>query len=180
MKLIVGIGNPGKKYERTRHNVGFMVLDALHNALKENSINDWELSKKFNAQIAGCVIKGNKVVLAKPMTFMNRSGESVQLTAHYYQLSAHDIIVVHDDKDIVLGKVKIQNDKNDAGHNGVKSIIDHIGTKNIIRVRIGVASENEKNMKDTAKFVLNKFGILERKKIGGVIDKTVREIISLL
>jgi len=180
MKLIVGLGNPGKKYERTRHNVGFMVLDTLHEELVRYGINDWELSKKFNAQICGCTINGQKIVLAKPMTFMNHSGEAVQLIMHYYKMAPEDLLVVHDDKDIVLGKIKIQEDKNDAGHNGIKSIIEHIGTKSFTRVRIGIASGNKHKTEDTATFVLSKFGILQRKKVEEVINHVTQKIATLL
>jgi len=180
MKLIIGLGNPGKKYEKTRHNVGFIILDVLHEKLKEENISSWELSKKFNAQISGCSFNGEKIILAKPMTFMNDSGMSAQLIANFYKLTPKDIIVIHDDKDLKLEEIKIQTDKNDAGHNGVKSIIQHIGSKNFTRVRIGVASENEKKMSDTAKFVLSKFGMFEKKKLEEVIEKTVEEIIKMI
>ncbi len=180
MKLIIGLGNPGKKYERTRHNVGFMVLDALHKNLLNNDIGDWQLSKKFNAEISGCQIGGDKIILAKPMTFMNNSGESIGLIAHYYKIAPRDIILVHDDKDILLGNVKVQSDRGHAGHNGVRSAIEHIGTQKFDRVRIGIASENEKKMQDIPKFVLNKFGILEKKKLDKAIQRSVTEINKII
>jgi len=180
MKLVVGLGNPGKQYQKTRHNVGFVMLDALHTALTEYNVNTWELSKKFNAQIAGCTMHGDKVILAKPMTFMNASGEAIQLIAHFYQLSHDDIIVVHDDKDIKLGEIKVQKDRGDAGHNGIKSIIEHIGGKGFMRVRVGIAPEDPAKIKDTAEFVLKKFGIFEKKKLEEVIQKTVEEIRTLI
>lgn len=180
MKLIVGLGNPGKIYAKTRHNAGFMVLDKLREGLKENNISNWELSKKFNAEICGCAINGNKIVLAKPMTFMNASGQAVQLIAHFYKLTVPDLIVVHDDKDIKLGELKIQTDKSSAGHNGVQSIMDHIGTQNFTRVRVGIAPENPKKMSDTAKFVLNKFGLFERKKVEAALDLAAEEILKII
>lgn len=176
MKLIVGLGNPGKKYSHTRHNIGFMVLDALREALAEYNINDWQLSKKFNAEICGCTINKEKIIIAKPMTFMNASGQAVQLIAHYYKIAPKDIIVVHDDKDLLLGKVKVQTDRGAAGHQGVKSIMDHIGTKKFTRVRVGIAIENERKMKDVPKFVLSRFGILEKKKVEEVIGEAIQEI----
>lgn len=176
MKLIIGLGNPGKQYEKTRHNIGFMVLDAVREELKEYNIGKWELSKKFNAEICGTTIHGEKVILAKPMTFMNDSGVAVQLISHYYQMTNRDIIVVHDDKDIMLGEIKIQSNRSDAGHNGVKSIISHIGTQDFTRIRIGVKSENENRMKDTAKFVLSKFGFFEKKKVQEMIGAAMVEI----
>lgn len=180
MKLIVGLGNPGKKYEKTRHNVGFIVLDTLHEELNKYSISNWELSKKFNAMVSGCTLKNEKVILIKPMTFMNYSGQSVQLVAHYYKIPPADIIVAHDDKDINLGEIKVQKDRGHAGHNGIKSIIDSIGSKDFTRVRIGIASSNEKKMKDIAKFVLKKFSIFERKTLEEVTEKSTEEILKLI
>ncbi|MBI4427110.1 MAG: aminoacyl-tRNA hydrolase [Candidatus Magasanikbacteria bacterium] len=180
MKLIVGLGNPGKTYAKTRHNAGFMVLDKLREELKENNISGWELSKKFNAEVCGCAINGNKIVLAKPMTFMNDSGQAVQLIARFYKLTPADLIVVHDDKDIKLGEIKIQTNRSSAGHNGAQSIIDQIGTQNFTRVRVGIAPENPKKMSDTAKFVLKKFGLFEKKKVDEAIKQTVREILNLI
>ncbi len=180
MKLIIGLGNPGKTYEKTRHNVGFMVLDKLREDLQEYNIGNWELSKKFNAEICGCNIKGEKIILAKPMTFMNESGQSVQLIAHFYKINARDIVIVHDEKDLGLGDIRTQEGKSSAGHNGVQSIIDHVGTQKFTRVRIGVASENERRMRDTAKFVLSKFGLFEKKKVEEVINRSVEGIIKLI
>ena len=180
MKLIVGLGNPGKKYEKTRHNVGFLMLDQLHENLSNHGINDWELSKKFNALISGCVINNEKVILVKPMTFMNKSGEAVQNIGHFYKMHQKNIIIVHDDKDIPLGEIKIQENRGAAGHNGIKSIIEHIGTQDFWRVRIGIASENKKKMSDTIKFVLGKFGILEKKKLQNSIDEAIEKIIEII
>jgi len=180
MKLIVGLGNPGKKYNKTRHNVGFMILDNLFNNVAEaKGLNSWELSKKFNAEIVGFTENNEKIILAKPMTFMNLSGQAVQLLAHYYKIPPKDIIVIHDDKDLPLGEIKIQINRGHAGHNGVKSIINSIGTENFYRVRVGIASQNEKKMQNTPKFVLGKFGILEKSKLSKVIDESIYEIRKL-
>lgn len=178
MKLIVGLGNPGKQYEKTRHNVGFMILDALHDALGQYDISGWELSKKFNAYIAGCTRKSRKLLLLKPTTFMNDSGHAVQLVAQYYKIPVSDIIVIHDDKDIALGETKVQIDRGHAGHNGIKSIIQCIGSQQFTRYRIGVASKNEKKMQDTSKFVLGKFALRERSTLKNVIDETVASILE--
>lgn len=180
MKLIVGLGNPGKKYERTRHNVGFLIVEALATALAPEGISKWELSKKFNAEICGATLKGKKIILAKPQTFMNESGVSVGLIGHFYKIPPADLIVVNDDKDLKLGDVRVQSDRSHAGHNGVRSIIEHLGTQNFVRVRVGVASENPKKMEDTSKFVLGKFGLFERSKVKEVIEKSVQEILKLL
>ncbi len=181
MKLIVGLGNPGKQYEKTRHNIGFMIVDALAKTWKEPyNISKWELSKKFNAEVCGTTVNGEQVLLVKPMTFMNDSGITVQLIAHFYKLTHRDIVVVHDEKDLPLGTIKVQTDRGDAGHNGIKSIITHIGTKDFTRVRVGVASENPKKMKDTVKFVLGRFGIFERKKVEQVVKQAMQEIEKLI
>lgn len=180
MKLIVGLGNPGKEYEKTRHNIGFMVVDAFHKTLSSHDISGWELSKKFNAQIAGCVYQKEKILLAKPMTFMNESGQSVGLIAHYYHILPKDIIVVHDEKDIPLGEIKIQENRGDAGHNGVKSITQHLGSKAYTRIRIGVAAKNKRKMKDTAAFVLGRFGLLERPVVDTVMKESIIHIEKLI
>ena len=178
MKLIVGLGNPGKEYERTRHNVGFFVLDALREKLKQEGVNQWELSKKFNALVAGCTINNDKIILAKPMTFMNDSGVSVQLLMHFYKITPTDLIVVHDDKDIALGTFKIQTDRGAAGHNGVTSIIERIGSQNFTRIRIGIAPSNPKKMAEVDKFVLGRFGLFEKNTVGAVMEKVVEEILK--
>lgn len=180
MKLIVGLGNPGKKYEKTRHNVGFMVLDRLHELLQQEGISSWELSKKFNAEIAGLTKQSKKIILAKPMTYMNHSGESVGLLAHYYKIVPEDIVVVHDDKDLPLGTIKVHTNRGDGGHNGIKSIVAHIGTKEFGRIRVGVASANERKMADTAKFVLGKFGLLEKKRVEEIVHESAEHILKQL
>jgi PTH1 family peptidyl-tRNA hydrolase len=176
MKMIVGLGNPGKKYLKTRHNIGFMVLDALHDSLSAYNVTPWELSKKFNAMIAGATVRAEKIILVKPMTFMNASGESVQLVGHYYKLTASDMIVVHDDKDIPLGEIKEQQNRSSAGHNGVKSIIEHVGTQDFTRLRIGIASDNPKKMSDIPTFVLKNFGLFERSLVDSVIVSAVKRL----
>lgn len=180
MKLIIGLGNPGKKYEKTRHNIGFLVLDELHEQLEKYTVNEWTLSKKFNALVSGCTMGSEKVILAKPMTYMNASGQAVQLLGHFYKATLDDLIVVHDDKDLPLGEIRIQRDRGSAGHNGIKSIIDCLKSQNFVRVRIGIAAENEKKMTDVPKFVLGKFGLTERGKVKEIIRQSVEEIRKLI
>ncbi len=178
MKLIVGLGNPGKQYTHTRHNAGFMALDRLHRQLKKQGANDWELSHKFNAFISGYSFNGEKIIFAKPVTFMNKSGESVALIAHFYKMTPADIIVVHDDKDIPLGEIKTQEDRGHAGHNGVRSIMEHLGTKTFTRVRLGIA--DPKKMKDVGDFVLKKFGVFEKKKVDTMLDECTQILLSFI
>lgn len=177
MKLIVGLGNPGKRYEKTRHNIGFIVLDALQ---KKWGTPDWSLSSKFNAEVTSYAPTKEKIYLLKPMTFMNESGQSVEMMAEYYKINPSDIIVVHDDKDIPLGEIKTQRDRGHAGHNGIRSIIDRMGTKDFHRVRIGVANPKKQEHMDTADFVLGKFGLLERSDVSQTINKSVVLIENML
>ena len=171
MKIIVGLGNTGDKYNNTRHNVGFMVLDKF---ARENNLS-WKLHKKFKAELAEC----SGALLVKPQTYMNLSGESVRSILHFYKILNDDLpeslVVIHDDMDIDFGKYKIALDSRSAGHNGVQSIIDHLGTKNFQRIRIGIRTE-EKEKIPTEKFVLQKFS----KEELGKIDKLNEEIIKKL
>ncbi len=180
MKLIIGLGNPGRQYARTRHNVGFMVLDALKKKLEPGSKEIWKLSKKFNAEIYETSLNGEKIILAKPMTYMNHSGQSVWLITNFYNIGIDDIVVAHDDKDLKLGEIKVQSDRGHAGHNGIRSIINHLGTKDFTRIRIGIASNNEKKMENTSRFVLGKFGLLEKRELNKILEQSVDEINKLL
>ncbi|MBT3419034.1 MAG: aminoacyl-tRNA hydrolase [Candidatus Magasanikbacteria bacterium] len=181
MKLIVGLGNPGTKYVRTRHNIGFMALDRLcEEWSKTNTLSSWSLSRKFNAETCGGTINGVKVLLLKPTTYMNASGQAVQLAAHFYKIPPRDIIVVHDDKDILLGTLKVQFERGHGGHNGIRSIIDHLHSKSFHRIRLGIASTNPRKMQNTASFVLRPFGLLERKHVRLLIEKAEEEITRLI
>lgn len=177
MKMIVGLGNPGKKYHRTRHNIGFMVLDFLHDSIAERTgIPAWKVSPKFNAEIADYKVKGESVLLLKPLTFMNDSGHSVQLAAQFYKIAPADILVVHDEKDLPLGEIKLQTSRGHAGHNGVRSIIECLGTKDFMRLRLGVANDQLAAGMDTAVFVLNKFGVRERGALNTLTENAVQHI----
>lgn len=133
MKIIVGLGNPGSEYAKTRHNVGFMLIDALAEHL---NISLWK--DKFNAQIAEGRIGIEKVILVKPQTYMNNSGEAVGPLMRWYKLEPEDIIVAHDDLDIPAGAVRIRKKGSSGGHNGIKSLIAHMGSENFTRVRLGI------------------------------------------
>lgn len=180
MKLVVGLGNPGKKYEKTRHNAGFVVLDAVQKQLaKIDQMSAWKLDKSFNAMIAEGHVSGNKVIMAKPLTFMNRSGDAVSLIKQYYKIDNRDILVVHDDKDIELGEVKYQWNRGHAGQNGIRSIIQMIGTKEFYRLRVGVKTPLL-DKKDTATFVLGKFGFTDKLKLRDVMRQSIDEIVGWL
>lgn len=173
MKLIVGLGNPGKEYEKTRHNAGFLLVDMIQHT---HECSPWKLSKKFNAEISEGTIGGAKVILAKPMTFMNNSGQSVGLLLQYYSLSPSDLLVILDDKDITLGTHKVQSGRGHAGHNGMKSIMETCGTKDITRIRIGIAPEEGKAIEDTSAFVLGTFGMFEKRTLKAVGERIYSDI----
>lgn len=146
--LIVGLGNPGKKYVDTRHNVGFEMLDVLAMA------NNFKVSKiKFKALIGEGKIGGENVILAKPQTYMNLSGESVREIATYYKIPAHKIIVIYDDISLSVGRIRIRPRGSAGGHNGMKNIIYHLKTDEFTRVRIGVGEPDQ----DIIEYVLGKF-----------------------
>ena len=134
IKLVVGLGNPGQQYEKTRHNAGFLFLDSL---AAERSCA-WSNKSEFQGLVAECAIAREKVLLLKPQTFMNRSGQSVGKIARYYKLAPEEILVVHDELDFELGVVKLKKDGGHAGHNGLRDIIAHLGAKDFYRLRIGI------------------------------------------
>jgi len=176
MRIIIGLGNPGEKYKLTRHNVGFMVVDAI---AKELDLN-WSFNKKFNVEIC----KSNDLILLKPQTYMNNSGQAVSAVLSYYKILpkklkfllqknsdlSEVVCVIHDDIDIEFGKYKESINSGSAGHNGVQSIIDYLKTKNFKRIRIGIKTEDMKKI-PTEKFVLQKFNKDEIKIVNEIIDK---------
>lgn len=170
MKLVVGLGNPGKKYENNRHNAGFVIIEKLKECFE---FPDFEFFKKFEAEISEGNINGEKIILVKPQTFMNNSGESVQKITGFYKLSPENIIVIHDDLDIDFGIAKISNDSGAAGHNGVQDIIDKLGTKNFKRIRIGIEGEEKRKSRKIPGdvFVLQDFSEEELKAIEKLAKK---------
>ena len=134
IKLIVGLGNPGQQYEKTRHNAGFLFLERLISDYNSS----WAKEAKFQGWITNCLISSQKIVLLKPDTFMNRSGQSVGKIARYYKLAVDEILVVHDELDFVAGMVKLKKGGGHAGHNGLRDIIAHLGSKNFYRLRVGI------------------------------------------
>ena len=172
MILIIGLGNPGKRYEKTRHNIGFQVVDE---SARKNNFSDFKLLKKFNAKISKGMLNGQKIILAKPQAFMNNSGKAVKNLTIHYSLPTINLIVVHDDIDLPLGKIRIVKSRGGAGHKGVQSIINELGTKNFVRFRIGIKPKTYPPLKSKAldRFVLKKFTKDEEKIVKGVIKKTV-------
>ena len=162
MKLIVGLGNPDKQYDNTRHNVGFMLLDYVFGSDK------FSLNKKMNAMEYITNINGERVVVIKPTTYMNLSGDSVSKYINYYKLTDNDIIVVQDDLDMPLGRNKMIINHGDGGHNGIKDIVLKIGSKNFLRLKIGIGKSE---LIDTKDYVLGKFNSKDRELLDGVFFK---------
>lgn len=133
MKLIVGLGNPGKEYENTRHNVGFMVMDRLSDVFNV-SIS----TSKFKGEYVKFKYHGEDIIFLKPMTYMNLSGESVIQVLHYFKMSADDLLVIYDDLDMPTGKLRLRESGSAGGHNGVKSIIAQLKTQSFKRIRVGI------------------------------------------
>lgn len=171
MKIIMGLGNPGEQYENTRHNTGFNFITKLKEAW---NFPDFEINKKFNAEIS----KKDEIILAKPQTFMNLSGEAVQKMLEFYKLAPSDIIVIHDDLDIELGKYKIATDSSSAGHNGVQNIIDKLGTQTFKRIRIGIGIKKDGQVciSDPHNYVLQKFTEEEKEKVDGLFEEIKKEL----
>lgn len=141
MKLVVGLGNPGKQYENTRHNAGFIVLDEI---VKIFSFSEFQFNKKFNAEIIEGIFNGEKIILAKPQSFMNLSGQSIQSIMKFFKIPIENLRVIHDDLDIELGNFKISTDSSSAGHNGAASIFETFGTQKIARIRVGIEGAEKK------------------------------------
>ena len=139
VKLIVGLGNPGEKYIETKHNVGFMLVDKICKDLDLKFTAD----KIFQADIATTFINGEKVYFVKPTTFMNESGKAVQALLAYYGLDIEDLLVIYDDLDLEVGKIRLRSKGSAGGHNGIKSIIKHIGSQEFKRIKIGIGRPKE-------------------------------------
>lgn len=166
--LIVGLGNPGDKYASTPHSVGFEAVDAVAREIGAT----WENKRAFESLIAKGEFAGRKVILAKPQTFMNLSGEAVKPLLKYHNLSAADLIVVQDDIDLPLGRIRIRKTGSCGGHNGVRNIIDQLGTSDFVRLKIGVGKEKG----NVIGHVLGKFDPESRK----LMDLVVADMVQVL
>lgn len=150
--MFIGLGNPGKEYDGTRHNIGFEVLDAF---AKANNFPDWTSKKDLKCHWTSQMMADTRIVLVKPQTFMNLSGEAAQAAASFYKIPSSQVIAVYDELDIDFGQIRLRTGGSAAGHNGVKSLIKHLG-EDFGRVRIGIGPKTHEQM-DSADFVLQKF-----------------------
>lgn len=163
MKLIVGLGNPGKEYEKTRHNAGFMVIDEIAKHL--NITID---SKKNKALIGQTRIGNESVLLMKPQTYMNLSGEAVRDIVSYYHIDTKDIIIIYDDLDLPVGSIRLRSKGSSGGQNGVKNIIQHLHTQEIPRIRIGIGKDSRI---PTVDYVLGKFHKEDQENLRSALEK---------
>jgi peptidyl-tRNA hydrolase, PTH1 family len=160
MILVVGLGNPGKSYEDTRHNVGFAVVDALARAAGADAWRD-----KFSGFVARGRLGSTDLALLKPQTFMNLSGQSVQPAAAFFKVPAASVLVVHDELDLPFGELRLKQGGGHAGHNGLRSIIERLGTADFGRLRVGIGRPPPGYRGDVASYVLSRFDAVERAQI---------------
>ncbi|PLT30870.1 aminoacyl-tRNA hydrolase [Peribacillus deserti] len=163
MKVIIGLGNPGKQFDGTRHNIGFDVIDALS--------DKWNIpldQAKHKGLLGTGMVNGEKVLLLKPLTYMNLSGESISAVLNFYKLSHEDIVVIYDDLDLPPGKLRLRQKGSAGGHNGIKSTIAHLGTQEFNRIRVGVGRPTDK--RSVPDFVLSRFTKDEQELMSKVVD----------
>lgn len=167
MYLIIGLGNPGKEYDHTRHNAGFDAIDLIADKYNINVT-----TKKFQALIGDGIIENKRVMLVKPQTFMNLSGNSIREIINFYHLSNEDILVIYDDISLNVGDIRLRNKGSAGGHNGIKSIISNIGSETFDRIKIGVGEKREKQ--DLADHVLSKMSKIDREEF----EETLKKVLS--
>lgn len=179
MKLIVGLGNPGDQYKNTRHNLGFEVADHLIHKL---SLESFVFEKKFKSEIS----RNENLIIIKPQTFMNNSGQAVSLVANYYKIKPEEIIVIQDELDVLLGKIKVRLGGGFGGHHGVESVMNGLGTDKFVRVRLGIGTtagflgEHQRKAFNAEHFVMEQFAPQENSKVKAMIKHGIEAIEILL
>ena len=172
MQLIVGLGNPGEKYQYTRHNIGYMAIDNIVSAQQ-----DYKIKKKFNSIIYETIIDKNRTILIKPETYMNNSGDAVSQIANFYKIDSKNILVLHDELDIPFGKIRIKSGGGNAGHNGLKSISNKIDN-NYTRVRLGIGHPGNKERVNG--HVMGNFTGSEKEKLNQILNYLTNNIYEIL
>jgi PTH1 family peptidyl-tRNA hydrolase len=173
MKLIIGLGNPGYKYSKTRHNIGFRIIDEIANQRK------FRVKKQEKEALTGSFhLQGDKVILAKPQTYMNNSGLPVRKLIDWYNIDVQDILIIYDDLDLKVGQMRIKRVGGHGGHNGMKSIFKHMNTNQIPRIRIGIGRPPE--YMTVSDYVLGKFTKTEKKEIKKVVTKASKAVETIL
>tara|TARA_B100000575_G_C23140388_1_gene663486 strand:+ start:399 stop:1010 length:612 start_codon:yes stop_codon:yes gene_type:complete len=172
MQLIVGLGNPGKKYQYTRHNIGYMAIENIISAQE-----DYKIKNKFNSVIYEAVLDKNRIILVKPETYMNNSGDAVSQIANFYKIDSKDIFVLHDELDIPFGKIRIKSGGGNAGHNGLKSISNKIDNS-YVRVRLGIGHPGKKEK--VSGHVMGNFTGSEKDKLNQILNYLTNNINEIL
>ena len=172
MQLIVGLGNPGEKYQYTRHNIGYMAIDNIVAAQQ-----DYKIKKKFNSIIYETILDKNRIILIKPETYMNNSGDAVFQIANFYKIDSKNILVLHDELDIPFGKIRIKSGGGNAGHNGLKSISNKIDN-NYTRVRLGIGHPGHKERVNG--HVMGNFTGSEKEKLNQILNYLTNNIYEIL
>ncbi len=174
VQLIVGLGNPGSKYEQTRHNVGFVFVDQL----ARSKGGQFRLENKFHGEVCKLSIAGDDVWLLKPNTFMNLSGKSAAALARFYKIAPESVLVVHDELDIPPGQLRLKQGGGHGGHNGLRDIISQFGSRDFYRLRIGIGHPGES--RDVSNYVLNKASREDANQIEAAVDDALRELPKML
>ncbi|HSD98740.1 MAG TPA: aminoacyl-tRNA hydrolase [Patescibacteria group bacterium] len=188
MKLLIGLGNPGEKYETTRHNIGFMALDQFLKDFESTKNTVWQSSDTFKSDIAEIIWQhkketsgkvphgGEKVILVKPKTYMNDSGLAVSLVKNFYKVEPEDIWVLHDDVDFPIGSMKIRFGGASAGHRGIMSIIEKLGTDKFYRFRLGIGRPGESEHSGVSHYVLDSFSHEDHGKVRELLKRTSKAL----
>jgi PTH1 family peptidyl-tRNA hydrolase len=174
VQLIVGLGNPGPKYEQTRHNVGFVFVDEIARAHGAA----FKPENKFHGDVCKLTLAGNDIWLLKPMTFMNRSGQAVAALARFYKIAPEAILVVHDELDIPAGALRLKKSGGHGGHNGLRDIISQLGSKDFLRLRIGI--DHPGDSREVSNYVLGKASPDDQRLIEMAVDDALRELPNIL
>ena len=172
MQLIVGLGNPGEKYQYTRHNIGYMAIENIISAQQ-----DYKIKKKFNSVIYETMLDKNRIILVKPETYMNNSGDAVYQIANFYKIDSKNIFILHDELDIPFGKIRIKSGGGNAGHNGLKSISNKINN-NYIRVRLGIGHPGNKERVNS--HVMGNFTGSEKEKLNQILNYLTNSMNEIL
>jgi PTH1 family peptidyl-tRNA hydrolase len=174
--LIVGLGNPGKQYATTRHNIGFAALDCF---LKNQQAARWKMMPKLNAEMTQIQVNDQTIGLVKPQTFMNESGRAVQAVLAYYHIPLNNLILVYDDLDLPFGRIKINRNSGSGGHKGVQSVIDRLGTKDFLRLRLGIGSTRKQRI-PAEQYVLKRFSLSEKLRLNSVLETSAQALLCLI
>jgi peptidyl-tRNA hydrolase, PTH1 family len=177
IKLIVGLGNPGRQYEKNRHNLGWLALEKFKDVHAPEV--QWKAHGKAKAEFCEVWMNEQKLILFKPLTYMNKSGKAVQDAMQFHKIEASEILVLHDEVDLDFGRIKITEQAGPAGNNGIKSIIKYLGSNQFLRLRLGVKTKKLNRM-PTDKFVLQNFGLFEKGKVKKWLPSIVDAIHCLL